>query len=75
MAASGQRGARVAACPSTVGPPLSSEHWGTYPMATRRASNSSAVGLWSQTATAVSSPNQVTANVSQRASGSGTSRS
>lgn len=67
--------ARVAAWPSTVGPAFSSEHVGTYPIATRRASNSSGVGLWGQTATAVSSPNQVTANASQRVSGSGTRKS
>ncbi len=64
-----------AAWPSTFGPSLSSEHVGFQPMATRRASNSSAVGLWSQTATAASSPNQDTPNTSQRAPGKGKYRS
>ena len=51
------------------------EQVGTYPSSTLRARSSSALGLWSQTATAVSSPNQVTPNTSQRESGSGTNRS
>ena len=67
--------ASAAAWPSTRGTSMSSEHVGFQPSSMRRVSSSSAVGLWSQTATAASSPNQDTPKTIHRESGSGKNRS
>ena len=65
-----------AACPKTRGPSFSSDFVGIHPSRMRQLSNSSALGRIGQTETAVSSPNQVIANDSQRDSpGRGTRKS
>ena len=49
----------MAACPRIFGPRLSPVARGRQPRSTRAASNSSAVGLWGQTATAMIAPSHV----------------
>ena len=50
---------RHAACPRILSPSRVAVGVGAHPSATRAARSSSAFGLWSQTATAVTPPSQV----------------
>jgi hypothetical protein len=52
-------GRKQAACPSTTWPSRVAVGVGAQPRPSRACNSSSGVGRWSQTATAVTTPNQV----------------